>query len=165
MGNNSSIVSIIKKITEKESKPCKKTLQKMVYLIQEKSINLGYNYEIYLYGPYSSDLDFAVRELYDEGILDIEFTPTGHYVSIKDDSKLQEQNDEAVNKVIDNFVHESASDLELIATTLYVYKKTQDVSKTVKGVKKVKGSKYSEEQINDAMNKLKDMEYISPAFS
>ena len=32
-------------------KPGKKTLQKLVYLIQQKGINLNYDYGIHFYGP------------------------------------------------------------------------------------------------------------------
>ena len=69
MVNNSAIVNIIESITKKNGAPCKKTLQKMVYLIEKKGVSIGCDYGIHFYGPYSSDLDFAVREMCDEGVL------------------------------------------------------------------------------------------------
>ena len=73
MANNSAIVNIIDRITEINGAPCKKTLQKIVFLIEAKHVRLGCDYGIHFYGPYSADLDFAVRELCDEGVLKIDF--------------------------------------------------------------------------------------------
>ena len=44
-----------KKITEINGAPCKKTLQKIVFLIEAKHVNIGCDYGIHFYGPYSAD--------------------------------------------------------------------------------------------------------------
>ena len=62
MVNNHAIVNIVNRITKENAPPCKKTLQKIVFLIQAKQIDLGCDYGIHFYGPYSADLDFAVRD-------------------------------------------------------------------------------------------------------
>jgi len=102
MVNNEAIVSIISKISNKKGAPCKKTLQKIVFLIEAKNVDLGCDYGIHFYGPYSSDLDFAVRELCDEGILNIEYTLSEHKISVLDESSIAEFNDPIVNQVIND---------------------------------------------------------------
>lgn len=161
MVNYSALVHVVKKITEKNSVPCKKTLQKMVFLIEEKGLNIGCDYGIHFYGPYSSDLDFAVHELTDEGVLNIEYTPMNHFISINDDSKIESYENEEMDNVIDEFAKESPSELELIATVLYLYLNVHNIEKVRSGVLKIKGEKYSIAQINSAIERLKKTQYIN----
>ena len=155
------IVSIVKKITETNKAPCKKTLQKIVFLIEAKKQNLGCDYGIHFYGPYSSDLDFAVRELCDEGKLKIDYTPTNHVISVADHYAAITPLNDIMNHVIDYFGTESPNELELIATALYVYEKTKSKEKIKMGVKKIKGEKYSEARIEKAIQKLETEGYIA----
>ena len=157
MVNNEAIVSIIGKL----STPCKKTLQKIVFLIEAKHVDLGCDYGIHFYGPYSSDLDFAVRELTDEGILSIEYTALEHRISVLDDSGLEKYNNYTVDEVIEEFGKDSPSELELLATALYVFIQAKDVGKVLDGVVKIKGSKYSTQRICSAINRLQLTGYIA----
>lgn len=161
MVNNDAIVSIVSKITEHESAPCKKTLQKIVFLIEAKQVDLGCDYGIHFYGPYSADLDFAVRELCDEGVLKIDYTPTEHFISVADSSMVGNYSDQTVDQVIGTFGKESVSELELIATALYVYMSVKDKEKIKAGVLKIKGSKYADTRIDAAIEKLMNSGYIS----
>lgn len=108
---------------------------------------------------YSADLDFTVYELSDEGRLNVEYTRTEHKISVTDDTNSSYDN-ETVNSVIDEFATETASELELIATALYVYLGSHDTSGILDGVKMIKGSKYSEDRIIDAINKLEHFGYF-----
>ena len=132
------IVSIVKKITETNKAPCKKTLQKIVFF-----------------------LDFAVRELCDEGKLKIDYTPTNHVISVADHYAAITPLNDIMNHVIDYFGTESPNELELIATALYVYEKTKSKEKIKMGVKKIKGEKYSEARIEKAIQKLETEGYIA----
>lgn len=161
MVNNDAIVSIVNKISKISNAPCKKTLQKMVFLIEAKNVDLGCDYGIHFYGPYSSDLDFSVRELCDEGILNIEYTPLEHIISVNDGAKWSEYKNPIVDEVINEFARESASELELLATALYVYLNDRDVSKVKTGVIKIKGKKYDEGNIDDAIIRLKRAGFIA----
>lgn len=164
MVNHHAIVNIVNRITKKNAPPCKKTLQKVVFLIQAKQIDLGCDYGIHFYGPYSADLDFAVRELSDEGVLQINYTPMEHLISVADPSALEPEadNDTAVNEVIDEFAKDTPNELELLATSLYVYLQTKkDVSAVKPGVIKIKGSKYSEKRIDAAIDRLARTGYIA----
>lgn len=160
MINRNAIVAIIKMITEKKGAPCKKTLQKMVYLIEAKGIDLGCDYGIHFYGPYSADLDYIVRSLDSEGILSISYSETEHNISVINDDECKDYHDDMVNHIIDVFASETPSSLELLATALYIYKQNKNENKIEEGVKKIKGSKYSSSQIQKAVNLLKKEQYI-----
>ena len=161
MVNNSAIVNIIERITSISGTPCKKTLQKIVFLIEAKHVDLGCDYGIYFYGPYSADLDYAVRALCDEGILKIDYSPIEHLISVIDNSEVESYSNETVNSVISSFGKESPAELELIATALYVYLQIQNKNGIKDGVKKIKGNKYSDDRINMAINKLIENGYIT----
>ena len=161
MVNNSAIVNIISRITRNNKAPCKKALQKIVFLIEAKHVNIGCDYGIHFYGPYSADLDFAVRELSDDGVLKIDYTPTEHSISVLDDSVGKSYNNKIVNEVVDEFSKERPSELELLATALYVYLQVKDASRIKAGVLKIKGSKYSESNIDDAIDRLRKTGYLS----
>lgn len=161
MVNNNAIVSVIDKITEVNGAPCKKTLQKIVFLIEAKNISLGCDYGIHFYGPYSADLDFAVRKLCDEGVLKIDYTPLDHLISVLNRSAVEAYSNDTVNEVITSFGKESPSELELIATALYVYISLNKKEKIKDCVKKLKGDKYSDSRIDAAITKLVDNGYIA----
>ena len=161
MANNSAIVSVIEKITEINGTPCKKTLQKIVFLIEAKHVNLGCDYGIHFYGPYSADLDFAVRELCDEGVLKIDYTPMDHKISVINRSAVSSYSNDTVNEVVSSFAKETPSELELIATALYVFICSKDKDKIKAGVKKLKGTEYPDSRIDAAVNKLIKNGYIA----
>ena len=161
MVNKDAVVAIVKKITEKKGAPCKKTLQKMVYLIEAKGVDLGCDYGIHFYGPYSADLDYTVRSLDDEGILSISYSEMGHNISVADDSICEKYENNLVNQIIEEFGEDTPSELELLTTTLYVYKQQKNDGKTVDGVIKIKGSKYTNSHIWQALKLLREQKYIS----
>ena len=161
MVNNNAIVNVVEKITEINGAPCKKTLQKIVFLIEAKHVDLGCDFGIHFYGPYSADLDFAVRELCDEGVLKIDYTPMDHFISVNDRSAVEKYSNETVNRVVTTFGKESPSELELIATALYVYLSLKDKEKIKAGVKKIKGNKYLDARIDAAIKKLVESGYIA----
>lgn len=161
MVDNKAIVKVISRITKNNGVPCKKTLQKIVFLIEAKHVDLGCDYGIHFYGPYSADLDFAVRELNDEGILKIDYTPMEHLISVVNDSFGNDNINPTANEVVDEFSRETPSELELIATVLYVYLQVRDINRIKAGVIKIKGSKYSEARIDSAIERLKTTGYIA----
>ena len=169
--NTLSLVKTILEYTPKKPKgSCKKTLQKLMYLSQEAGIFLGFDdYSIYLYGPYSRDLDAETRYLYSLGYLDINTkSDKGHLISIVD------QNDKeippphpCVKEVVRNFCKKSPADLELLATTLYaqrdlkaVNKHNPDCASVVDLVTKIKGSKFPKSKIKTAIEELKKYGYF-----
>lgn len=159
--NNAAVVAIVKGLTEKKSFPCKKTLQKIVFLIEAKNLKLGFDYGIHFYGPYSSDLDFAVYELTNEGVLNIEYTSTSHNISVVDDTIYPKYHNDVIDEVIEEFGSESPSQLELTATALYVYTKNgRNKKKIMEGVRKIKGNKYTKKNIEETIQRLVETGYI-----
>lgn len=106
-------------------------------------------------------MDFAVRELCDEDILKIEYTPMEHLITVVDTDYAGGFNDDKINSVVDEFSEDSPSELELLATALYIYLKAKDVSAVKQGVIKIKGEKYSETRIDEAIKRLKRTGYIT----
>lgn len=160
MANNAAVVSIVNKLKNKKSSPCKKTLQKIVFLIEAKHLNLGFDYGIHFYGPYSSDLDFAIYELTSEGALSIKYTRTKHIISVSDDTIYPQFQHDIIDEVIEEFGSETPSQLELTATALYVYMKRKNKEKIMDGVIKIKGGKYSKPKIRSAIQRLEETGYI-----
>ena len=152
----------INEISRNTSPPCKKTLQKIVYLVEEGGIDLGCKFGIHFYGPYSADLDYAVHTLDMEGILNISYSGMEHNISLCEGVKDYYSN-ENINKIIAEYVGDSPSELELIATALYVYRKSDNNKAAIlEGVKKIKGNKYSIERNYSCYPKInKDRTYCS----
>jgi uncharacterized protein YwgA len=170
MENNYLVIkSIVKRIQSiAKTRPCKKTVQKVVYLIEEAGEELGFKYGIHFYGPYSSDLDYAIQYLNRYGELEIDITPFKHEISVKDDIEDNELSSlsNKTDKIIAQFGTKSASELELLATTLYVQRKMKTVQTTdaiVKSVKQIKGTKYSDIEINGAVSTLIKAEFFDMA--
>lgn len=159
---SNNVAYIIKRINEEwEKKPGKKILQKMVFLIEEKGIDLGYEYGLHFYGPYSGTLDSDTALLHAEGIIDFHYSGYSHLMGINEDIEvnsdgLSNEQKEEIDKLLNRFKGQSPSYLELLTTAIYAYNHLEDRSKEIiiGGVKKIKGSKYSREQIEDALEDL-----------
>ncbi len=116
---------------------------------------------IHFYGLYSSDLDFAVRELCDDGILDIKYTSMEHKISVADNTFANRYDNQTVNEIVDEFGKESPSNLELLATALYVFLQVRDADKVKDDVVRIKGTKYTGRQIDTAITRLRRTGYIA----
>lgn len=145
-----------------DSSPCKKTVQKIVYLIEEAGENLGYDYGIHFYGPYSAELDYELQDLNAQGILKIDYTEHGHLLSAPKASENIEL-ESTSERIIQSYGTESPSQLELLATTLFVERetRTKDKKSVISGVKKIKGSKYNDGQIENAILNLQQNGYFT----
>jgi len=157
---------------------CGKTaLQKLVYFLQEwKDVPLGYNYEFYTYGPFSSELMGDLDYSDSLGAVQVKAVPTGGYCivsgnrskEIKDRSKefLLKYKTE-IDDVINTFGGSSAVRLELLATTHYVFayfsgQNTEcDSLLVTETVHSLKPGKFTTEQIQDAVRFLKDKNVIA----
>ncbi|HBE81099.1 MAG TPA: hypothetical protein DDW65_25415 [Firmicutes bacterium] len=172
MGSVVNLLPIIQKISQYQH-PGKKMLQKMVYIIQRHGINLGFKYGIHYYGPYSSELDYATHSLAMLGA--IEIIPDGmtqriHMTEIAgtlqeehQDQLLNDRQLEILNGIINKFAGFSAFELEVLTTTDFVAEdlrrsgKEWDDAAVLAGVKTIKGDKFSEEQIRNAIAELTEM--------
>jgi len=128
------ITELAKRYKDKEGRVLGKTaLQKLVFFLQEvRGVELGYEYTLYTYGPFSSalaaDLDVAnmmavVDVKYDHDIGGYEIAPTDQGLAIERYSKqwLKSVNPH-IEAVFDGFGAFQTRALELRATIAYVAK-------------------------------------------
>ncbi|HVJ50598.1 Panacea domain-containing protein [Desulfitobacterium sp.] len=170
-----SLYSLIEMIYQIKP-PGKKTLQKLVYLIQEKGANLGYQYCIHYYGPYSSVLDYSLQSLERLGIIKLKRQGMGSLIipnsmqdiltEEEDVSKLSEMDMEIIKYVLEKFAHRSPKELELITTTDFVakdiFRKKGYVNKMeiINGVIHIKDTKFSQLEIENAIDLLLEEGYL-----
>ncbi len=143
-------------------KPGKKILQKMIYIIENKGIYLGYEYELHFYGPYSGTLDATIKFLSADGVIEFDYSGYSHLMGINEEyyeiepNKLTEEQKKEIDVIIKHFEKKSPSELELLTTIIYAYdhlnEKTED--RIISGVQKIKGSKYSKTQIQKTLENL-----------
>lgn len=161
---------IIKRINEiSGEKPGKKALQKLVFLIEKKGINLGYDYGLHFYGPYSAHLDATTRFLCADGVIEFDYSGYSHLMSIDEENftveseGLSEEQLEDIDELIERFQKLCPSELELLTTAIYAYDNLEDKSEKsiIRGVQKIKGSKYSSEQIQRS---LENFDYFNKSF-
>lgn len=162
---------IIKRINDIwGEKPGKKTLQKMVFLIEQKGIDLGYDYGLHFYGPYSGALDAATTFLNADGVIEFDYSGYSHLMSIDEKNFAVEPDGLSaaqlvqIDALIEYFKGQSPSELELLTTAIYAYDHLEDKSKEsiISGVQKIKGSKYSNEHIQCS---LENFEYFEKPLS
>ncbi|NLU53279.1 MAG: SocA family protein [Clostridiaceae bacterium] len=165
-----NVVPVIKKISEYQQ-PGKKALQKLIYLIQKKGVDLGFDFSIHYYGPYSSSLDDSIHVMQLQGVVEIIPDGMNHRICLTDLSDMVENGvfspieEETIESVLESFGSMSAFDLELITTTDFV---ARELCKTLKnctendiidGVKKIKGEKFSCDKIKQAILLLRENGY------
>jgi len=151
-----------------ECNPGKKMVQKLLYLMERKGLELGLDYRIHFFGPYSSILDNYLHALQNSEIIDIDTSGYTHTISVVDANicereALSSEEKEIVRNVIDNFANKTALDLEAITTLDYVamsMDRSDELDKQTKheiieGVRNIKGSKFSESQLNEYLEILK----------
>ncbi|WP_165173243.1 hypothetical protein [Adlercreutzia sp. ZJ242] len=138
----------------------KKKFQKLVYLIETLGdVDLGYQYQIHLYGPFSKALDDDLRELSSAGQVAYTRQNRSYLLSLTREGEAalsSEKRDEqldfsAIECVFDEFSSRSPRDLELLTTSCFVMKKlgaraNRDTLKSC--VSRIKGSKFAPEDID-----------------
>lgn len=158
MNNLNRRVSLISKITEMNPGLGKTAMMKLVFLLQTVcKIPLGYDFNIYTYGPYSSEVMEDIDWARYQDIISIETViyPTGHTgynlkpsINIKkimqEESKFIAIYQPEIEKVVSIFGNKTAKELELLTTIVYLYQNyimnhwecnIEEVSKNVHEVK------------------------------
>ncbi|NLI93040.1 MAG: hypothetical protein GX434_12875 [Peptococcaceae bacterium] len=168
MDKSSLLVPIIRMISEYQS-PGKKALQKLVDLIEQKGLDLRFNYSIHYYGPYSSELDYAVHSLEMQGLIDIRAEGMSHKIYLtgleEESITLLPEDEKIIHEVLKIFASMPAHELELITTTDFVARELCRCGKPctdqelVEGVKVIKGEKFSSEKIFEAISLLRGNGY------
>ena len=160
-----NITELLRKLKCHDITPGKKKFQKLVYLVENVgNVNLGFDYEIYFYGPYSSKLDNVLAELEGEGLIHYAYKDYSHLICVDEpnehndfcESDLTSSELEKIEKIFSVFGKKSPFELELLTTTHFAFQRLQNKSadNIINGVKKIKGEKYSSSQIERALNEL-----------
>ncbi|MGI6383230.1 MAG: type II toxin-antitoxin system antitoxin SocA domain-containing protein [Tissierellaceae bacterium] len=147
----------------------KKMLQKLMYLMERKGVDLNLNYSIHFYGPYSSKLDNAIQVLSSRDIINIDTSGMMHQIHIRDlsevDNDLEEIEIQRVDFILDHFSSKTANELEALTTLDFVAKEVLKSSgrdeDIIEEVKKIKGSKYTTEYLQKELRILKDFGFLN----
>lgn len=167
-------ISLIIKMSDTIPNIGKTAVMKCIYLLQTiKKIPLGYHFEIYTYGPYSSvvmdEIDYA-RQC---GFISVESMtyPTGQFgYQIKcneygkdmvSKSTLVSNYETEINDIMSEFGDKKASELELLSTIVFVATvyKLQSKEEITDLVEKIK-PKFKKEYIGEKYDYLKERAYI-----
>lgn len=151
-------MSLISKIVSERPSLGKTAMMKFIFILQQVyKVPLGYDYEIYTYGPYSSDVMEDIQLAADFNAISMNTVayPTGHsgyeLKTTNKTSKIIEQEQEFIDlysdpilKVISLFGDKTAKELELSSTIIYIYsnythnKFDNSINEVTKCVKKIK---------------------------
>ncbi len=154
----------------RKNNPGKKTVQKLMYLVERKGVKLGLNYRIHFFGPYSSKLEDALNIMNNRGIIHIDTSGVTHRISIKNKLKkehnsLSKDEKRIVNLVMKEFGAKSPRYLEGITTLDFVAcllkdKGIRDEKHIIEEVNRIKGEKFSNNQLQDYLCTLKRTGYL-----
>jgi len=123
------IYYLVKKMKEKypSSQIGKTVVQKLVYLLSRHGVG-NFDYSLYHYGPYSSQVSSEITFAEEIGVLDIKWIPDkGYLISGKPTSSfrnllsyLDKKEIAKINKIIQKYGRYNATDLSIIATALFL---------------------------------------------
>jgi len=174
------ITELAERLKDRSPQFGKNVLQKMVYLLQELyGVNCGYRFDLYMYGPFSSellqDLDL-VESMGGVNVVPVvsgtggyRILPGEHSESLK--SKATEflsdgRITSALNKLVEDFGNYWAKDLELRSTIIYASKDMRrsgnPVSRSdlVRIVKEIK-PRFTDVEVQQAIDEMEKRGYIS----
>ena len=179
--NTTDRISIITELAKRDTNIGKTAMMKFLYLLQTiYSVPLGYDFEIYTYGPYSqavmSDIEFAdytgsihISSVeYPNGLngYQINATDSGKDMVSKNQHVIDSYN-EAIKSVVGFFSQRSAKELELYSTIVFVSssfdkngwdESQEEICSTVKQIKPY----FTVEMISSAYGDLKSHSFIKP---
>lgn len=141
---------------------------KLLFFLQEvKDVPLGYQFSLYSYGPFDSDVlaDISTAErlnvlksstIYYPSGMGYEYSPGSDLKSVENlAGDFLEEHKTSIDWVLRHFAGKTAAELELLSTTLFVakYQNPQTVEKLVEQVKLIKPH-FSQEQIQKGFDEL-----------
>lgn len=121
------IAYVVKKMTEKNNdrRIGKTLLQKIMYLISRHNIG-EFLYSLYMYSPYSDNLDFEINFAEDSGLIKIEWVDrAGYCITLLKNSEdffdlISEDEKKVIDEVVDRYCDFTTKELSIIATAMYV---------------------------------------------
>ena len=144
---NKSNFSILSKIWKRIGSPKMNNfsdrllLQKKVYLLQELGLNLGYNFTLYIYGPYSSQL-----------------ASDGYKSDLNDEISIGDDFEDVTFKKLEELERDHKDDslwFELLGTIVYLVKqKKKNKQEVIGDIKENKSYLYQEKTFEEAWERL-----------
>jgi len=117
---------IISCIAQKHPEIGKTAIMKCVYFLQElKKVPLDYDFEIYTYGPYSSEVMEEIDFARQTGLIEVKWVdyPNGmHGYQVSALKNVTTSYDKQIEEVVNTFGSKTAKELELLSTILFVQK-------------------------------------------
>jgi len=164
---NNKLIYVLSKICE-DSLPGKKTVQKLIYLVERKGLDLELDYTIHFYGPYSADLEHALHVMESNNLISINTSGMTHTIKMpkrQRNSPLDARENNVLDNVLSEFTNKSPLELEVITTTDYAANEMIESSELsqeniISLVKKIKGDKFSEIQIIRSIEILKQHDLL-----
>ena len=115
----------VKKLSEKypDSQIGKTIVQKTMYMLTREGV-IDFNYSMYHYGPYSSQVSSEINFAENIGAVEIDWiSDKGYFIKPKSDELggvLSEGDKQAIDRVIDKYGGFNAIEISIIATALFV---------------------------------------------
>ncbi len=171
-------LGIITKLAEKQPRLGRTALMKYLYFLKEiYNVPIDYDFRLYTYGPFDSDVldDLSYAESLQAVESESVIYHLGYGYEISRGLKAEEITHQAadflvryekeLDKVVDNFKNYKASELELLATIVYVDRELsqndQEVTRQslITRTREIK-PRYSEEEIEKKINALIVLDFI-----
>ena len=101
----------------------KTIVQKTMYMLTREGV-IDFNYSMYHYGPYSSQVSSEINFAENIGAVEIDWiSDKGYFIKPKSDELegvLSEDDKQAIDRVIDKYGRFNAIEISIIATALFV---------------------------------------------
>lgn len=139
-------------------------IQKIVFFLKDVGIPVYFRYEVYLYGPYSHELQKELNDMVLWGELEKE-DRSKYKIKLDSTDRVDTELIEKINKSIKDFSeivdgNFSFDNVEIAGTLLYCIRALQnyDIEPTMENVieefKKWKGNKYSTDRVEKIFKKM-----------
>ena len=167
------LVDLIDKVNGQKFCNGRTALQKFIYFLQELfQMDCGYDFRFYTYGPFASEILSDLDTL--ESCRGIHAKFVGGYDYTLDEGSEQfksrekeflQDNESAMNQMLEVFGKKSAKDLELYATIIWVDRSLKAKEKernenTIASLVNDLKPKFDRSEIDEKVGWLKDQEYV-----
>jgi uncharacterized protein YwgA len=145
----------------------KTKLQKLAYLLQEVyGVDLGCNFYLHQYGPYSEEVDKGIESLSVMGYLRVDPDPDGYGFHVTPQMPPDEEFESAaegatasLKDVLDKVGSREAWELEAISTICYLHRQGLDESGVVEALVSIK-PRFQRDYIETMYNKVRELKLL-----
>lgn len=145
-------------------------LQKLIYFCKAYGTAIDANYRLYIYGPYSQQVadslqEGVMEEIFQEsrGLISKGMEFKEYAYTLNGENSLSNEQETIVQDVLNTFGNMSAEQLEILATTYFIYRQQNslfgmvDKEMVLDKVRRAKSSRFTEEQIVNSYRKMEEI--------